>query len=204
MFPAQQQPHVSNQQVPAFSIQPTAPQAGPQQVPTFTQPPPDSALSLRITKLAEYTARNGPAFEEQVRTKQAHNPEYSFLQGGEGSSFYQWCLFCFMKGIPYDQVPQDSMSGAGVPGTHSPAPAVGMPPHPSGPSAVPMQHPHQQMPSPMAQTGVPGVPPARPHGGAAGIPLGGQPAGPMPPDVASGFAHVLHVLQGSQVCDGSI
>ncbi len=41
-------------------------------------------------------------------------------------------------------------------------------------------------------------------GGAAGFPLGGQPAGPMPPDVASGFAHVLHVLQGSQVCDGSI
>ena len=63
----------------------------------------DPALLQRITKLAEYTVRNGPAFEQQVQAKQGENPEYAFLNNGEGSAYYQWCLFCLPRSLPLDQ-----------------------------------------------------------------------------------------------------
>jgi Surp module len=81
----------------------------------FVPAPADGHLVLRITKLAEYTTRNGPAFEQQVRSKQATNPEYAFLQGGEGSDFYQWCIHCMAAGLPYN-VPPPGMGDSSSPG----------------------------------------------------------------------------------------
>ena len=178
MLPQMQQ-HVSQQglqQVPQHVPQQGLQQV-PQQAPQFTPPPADSAHALRISKLAEYTSRNGPAFEEQVRTKQALNPEYSFLQGGEGSNYYQWCLFCYAKGIPIDQPQQ--VGPPMIDGRSAPSMMFqqqgGLPP----PAAMPAAQQH--IPPPVSNAGGPTQP------------------GPIPPEVASGIAHVLHVLQGSQV-----
>ena len=196
-------PDPSQQQPPQFNMQPGAPphvpqpmpqqlhQQAPQQIsqqmpqqvqqqaPQFTLPPADAGHALRISKLAEYTSRNRPAFEEQVRVKQALNPEYSFLQGGEGSSYYQWCLFCYSKGIAVDQPQQVGQPREVAPSAPGPASMMfqqhgGMPP----PAAMPVA----------PQNMLPPVPSA---------------SGPIPPDIASGFAQVLHVLQGSQVWHNS-
>jgi hypothetical protein len=75
--------------------------SNPQNRPPFVPAPHDGALALRITKLAEYTARNGTAFEEQVRAKQRQNQEYAFLHGGEGSNYYAWCRFCAFRGLDH-------------------------------------------------------------------------------------------------------
>jgi CID domain len=48
-----------------------------------------------IFSLSLYT---GPAFIEEVRSKQSHNPEYAFLQGGEGSPYFYWVLHCNLLG----------------------------------------------------------------------------------------------------------
>ena len=80
------------------------PLAQPQQAPPqLVAAPADSALATRITKLAEFTTRNGTAFEEQVRAKQGSNAEYAFLHSGEGSDYYAWCLFCMARQLPLDQ-----------------------------------------------------------------------------------------------------
>lgn len=204
------------------------------QRPAFAPAPGDSALALRIIKLAEYTARNGPVFEAQVRAKQAGSQEYSFLSGGEGTDFYRWCLFCMQRHIPYHLPLPDNWVDSGpvaaatqaVPAHPGPAhaaaaehPQVHMQQHtqhphaaipPAGPMAAHMQPPmqsaqpahvqqpgfspppfQQQMPQGMAPAMIPGHP-AQPSA---------QPSipGAISPDVASGFAQVLHVLQGSQV-----
>jgi Surp module len=86
----------------------------------FVPAPADANLVLRITKLAEYTTRNGPAFEQQVRSKQAANPEYAFLQGGEGSDFYQWCIHCMAAGLPHS-VPPPGMGESSLPGINGQA-----------------------------------------------------------------------------------
>lgn len=62
--------------------------------PPFAQPPADAALAARITKLADYIARNGPQFLQLIRTKQASNPDYAFLDNGTGCDYYQWFLYC--------------------------------------------------------------------------------------------------------------
>jgi hypothetical protein len=200
MFPTQQtvspQPpqgmllYPSSQQgPPQFNLQPVPPQqalpqqAPPQQAPQFTFPPTDAALSLRISKLAEYTSRNGPAFEEQVRTKQADNQEYAFLRGGEGSSYYQWCLFCYTKGIPVDQPLQQETVPIPDPSARQPPTA-----HTGGMFSQQHQHPGG-IPHPGGP--LPAVDAQQQHSP--------SPSGPIPPEIASGFAEVLHVLQGSQV-----
>ncbi|KAH7623290.1 hypothetical protein Ndes2526B_g01714 [Nannochloris sp. 'desiccata'] len=66
--------------------------------PPFAPPPPDHALEIRILKLAEFAARNGPAFVEEVRAKQCRNPEYAFLHGGEGAAYFFWVLHCNLLG----------------------------------------------------------------------------------------------------------
>lgn len=205
-------------------------QANPIPPPAFTHPPADSALALRITKLAEYTARNGPAFEAQVRTKQAGSQEYTFLFGGAGTDFYKWCLFCMQRHLPHTLPLPDNwnepMSSAGGPQLGAgPGTAQTRADGAAGAaiSAVPMQHhsqPIMQPPGPMMthsqppmQSGQPlqGPPTGftAPHlqQGAQGMPppdaaaTGGPPSAPgaINPEVASGFAQVLHVLQGSQV-----
>jgi hypothetical protein len=104
----QQNPHqIMQAQHPQQHLQHLQQQADQSQggasPPPFAAAPVDAALSLRITKLAEFTTRNGSAFEEQVRIKQGGNPEYAFLDSGDGSDFYRWCLFCMPRHLPLDK-----------------------------------------------------------------------------------------------------
>lgn len=139
--------------------------------PAFAVAPADKDLTLRITKLSEYYARSGPAFEELLRTKQKNNPEYAFLFGGEGSSFYAWCRFCMQKGLPYDRPIADSRLLSNT--ANAPLATQGILQH--GGAAV---HQLGQIPAQYA------VPPAVPQ--------------PLPAEVSTGFAQVLAMLQGSQ------
>lgn len=217
---------------PAVGSQPS-----PVPRPPFAPAPADPALAVRITKLAEYTARNGPAFEAQVRAKQAGSQEYTFLFGGEGTDFYRWCLFCSQRNIPTTLPLPDSWvdSTQGAPVAHAmpsqPSPAHGAAPmHPQVAAAPMQQFPqHQQPPvhlndlgaaqmQPPIPSGQPSqaqpgsFPPQQPqHQGAPGMATAMTPhhsappiiqnsvPGAINPEVASGFAQVLHVLQGSQV-----
>lgn len=43
-----------------------------------------------IDKLAQFVARNGPQFEQMTKEKQAGNPRFNFLFGGEFYSYYQY------------------------------------------------------------------------------------------------------------------
>ena len=49
-------------------------------------PPSDPELLKRIDKLAQYVAKN-TAMEDMVRGKQAGNPDFAFLDGGEGAEY---------------------------------------------------------------------------------------------------------------------
>ena len=92
--------------------------------PPFACAPDDQALSTRITKLAEYYTRNGPAFEELLKSKQKDNPEYAFLFGGPGCEFYAWSLFCMPRGLPIEKpLPEDFVEP--LPGNG----AIGVPAH---------------------------------------------------------------------------
>ena len=71
--------------------------------PAYCMPPSDSALAQRITKLAQFAARNGPSFVELMRAKQAGNPEYAYLEGGEGSGYWSWILYCTLYNLPPGQ-----------------------------------------------------------------------------------------------------
>ncbi|XP_074582594.1 SUPPRESSOR-OF-WHITE-APRICOT/SURP RNA-binding domain containing protein 1 [Curcuma longa] len=67
-------------------------------------PPSDPELQKRIDKLVEYAAKNGPEFEAMIREKQHDNPEYSFLFGGEGHSYYRYKLWLSTRasGAPFN------------------------------------------------------------------------------------------------------
>lgn len=69
-----------------------------------TKQPADAAVAERIRTLAAHVCRNGPQFEAMVRTKEADNETFSFLNGGDGAAFYQWTLFCMLKGYSPDDV----------------------------------------------------------------------------------------------------
>jgi len=60
-----------------MSVKPLAP--GP------SAAPEDPELRKRIEKLAEYCVKNGPEFEQMMRSKQEDNPQYHFLFGGRGA-----------------------------------------------------------------------------------------------------------------------
>jgi len=49
-------------------------------------------LQKRVKIMAEHVARNGPEFETTVKAKNAGNPHFAFLAGGEGSEYYQQLL----------------------------------------------------------------------------------------------------------------
>jgi hypothetical protein len=68
--------------------------------PEFASAPTDDALTQRISKLAQFASRNGPSFVDLMRTKQAGNPEYDFLNGGEGSAYWRWILYCTLYSLP--------------------------------------------------------------------------------------------------------
>lgn len=70
------------------------PFAGPyDSAPSPAPPPSDPELVKCIDKLVEYTAKNGPDFEDMIRLKQKDNPAYSFLFGGEGHNYYRYKLW---------------------------------------------------------------------------------------------------------------
>jgi hypothetical protein len=68
--------------------------------PDFAAKPSDEALEQRISKLAQFASRNGPSFVELMRTKQANNPEYNFLNDGEGAAYWRWILYCTLYNLP--------------------------------------------------------------------------------------------------------
>lgn len=119
--------------------------------PPFAHPPPDAALVARITKLAEYIARNGPQFVDLIRTKQGDNPDYAFLRGGPGSDYYHWYLHCtvFKRDPSLPSMPnhphpthypmqQQPMAPRppGVPRPPPPALGPSLPPHPALPPDI--------------------------------------------------------------------
>lgn len=67
--------------------------------PHYVPAPADSALTQRIQKLAQFASRNGPSFVELISNKQAGNPEYAFLSGGEGSTYFRWILYCNLHSL---------------------------------------------------------------------------------------------------------
>lgn len=71
--------------------------------PHYVPAPADSALTQRIQKLAQFASRNGPSFVELISNKQAGNPEYAFLSGGEGSTYFRWILYCNLHSLNPEQ-----------------------------------------------------------------------------------------------------
>uniref|UniRef100_A0A914V3Q6 SURP motif domain-containing protein n=1 Tax=Plectus sambesii TaxID=2011161 RepID=A0A914V3Q6_9BILA len=57
-------------------------------------PPLDDEQRNIIDKLAVFVVKNGTEFEEMTRQKQANNPRFAFLFGGEHSQYYQYRLAC--------------------------------------------------------------------------------------------------------------
>ena len=49
----------------------------------------DPESKILIEKLAVFVARNGHEFEKLTRSKQRHNPKFSFLFGGKHSDYYR-------------------------------------------------------------------------------------------------------------------
>jgi len=81
----------------------SAPIAGippPWQAPIPTPPPSNPEEQKVIDKLAEFVVKNGPNFEEQVKTKEKGNSKLEFLFGGDGYSYYQWKKYCLLNNIP--------------------------------------------------------------------------------------------------------
>ena len=73
--------------------------------PEFVSPPSDAGLVQRVEKLAEFVQRNGSQFQELMRQKQRDNPEYAFLFGGDGATFYRWILYCKLNNLSPESPP---------------------------------------------------------------------------------------------------
>ena len=52
--------------------------------------PTDPTILRNINTLARYVSKNGPTFEEIARTRNATDPSFAFLRGGEGAAYYSW------------------------------------------------------------------------------------------------------------------
>ena len=68
--------------------------------PPSVEAPEDAGLANRVQKFAEYASRSGPSFVQLMRQKQQDNPEFSFLEEGEGSAFYRWTLYSKLAAQP--------------------------------------------------------------------------------------------------------
>lgn len=64
-------------------------------------------LKQRVEIMAEHVSKNGPEFENTVRSKNAQNPQFQFLVGGEGSEYYQALLQSHLG-----RAPQGASTGA--------------------------------------------------------------------------------------------
>ncbi|DBB01148.1 TPA: hypothetical protein ACH3X1_001037 [Trebouxia sp. C0004] len=61
-----------------------------QQTGSVIPAPADATILRNINTLARYVSKNGPAFEEIARTRNATDPSFAFLRGGEGAAYYSW------------------------------------------------------------------------------------------------------------------
>ena len=61
-------------------------------------------LKKRVEIMAEHVAKNGPDFENTIRGKNANNPQFQFLAGGEGSEYYQ-ALLASLRGSSAPSAP---------------------------------------------------------------------------------------------------
>ena len=52
--------------------------------------PTDPTILRNINTLARYVSKNGPAFEQIARTRNAVDPCFAFLRGGQGAAYYAW------------------------------------------------------------------------------------------------------------------
>eukprot|EP01066_Platyproteum_vivax_P013627 Platyproteum_vivax@DN6155_c0_g1_i1.p1 len=69
------------------------------------KPPHIESTKLNIEKIAEFVFKNGQAFEEMTRQKNANNPNFQFLYaGGEFSEFYQFVLYCYRQGLNLNEL----------------------------------------------------------------------------------------------------
>jgi len=97
-----------------------APQQPGPAIPPKPAPPPDDAdAKTTIDRAAAYCTKNGPAFEEMTRAKQAGNPKFAFLSGGAGSEYYRWRIWCLQNRWSDEQIEQQiaSMKPAAAAGT---------------------------------------------------------------------------------------
>lgn len=82
---------------------------------TLPAPPPkDEALKNRIDSLAAYVARNGDAFEQMARSKQAADPKFSFLFGGLGANYYEQRKAALCKALSHTNNDVFHSSGASL------------------------------------------------------------------------------------------
>lgn len=120
--------------------------------PGFFRPPDDPELRNIIDKSANFVARFGPSFEEKTKSKQADNPKFSFLFGGEYFQYYMHRVrverdLMNQMEAPYGPrmppPPQMGPQGFYPPGHGGPSPpphhAYGPPP-PFGPFGPPPNH----------------------------------------------------------------
>jgi hypothetical protein len=151
--------------------------------------------------LARYAMQNGASFVDMVRTKQAGNPEYDFLNvpGSTSYAFFRWALFATGCGIPVDQPPPEGF----VPPAPQPQPQQQQQQQQHYAAPVqPVPSPQQQMM--YAQQQPPGYgqpymqPPPQQQHYQQQQPLRPTPP-PIPPEVAGGFSQVLDALTGSKV-----
>lgn len=52
--------------------------------------PGNDKILHNIHTLARYVSKNGPAFEDIARQRNASDPSFAFLRGGEGAAYYAW------------------------------------------------------------------------------------------------------------------
>ena len=52
--------------------------------------PTDPTILRNTNTLARYVSKNGPAFEQIARVRNAVDPSFAFLRGGEGAAYYAW------------------------------------------------------------------------------------------------------------------
>lgn len=73
--------------------------------PGFALPPANGDLVKIIDKMVGFIVRNGPLFEESVRSREANNPKFRFLFGGEGADYYTWKVYAARHGLPDNAPP---------------------------------------------------------------------------------------------------
>ncbi|KAI8469872.1 MAG: hypothetical protein J3K34DRAFT_511573 [Monoraphidium minutum] len=80
-------------------------------------PPPGAAADRdRILVFAKYALQSGVAFIEDVRQKQAGNPQFDFLApGGAHHGFYRWALFATALVLGPGAVDADAAAAAAMP-----------------------------------------------------------------------------------------